>query len=1030
MKRKLISFLTAFFLFQFGMGSARAAWHSYNLTAWSSRDGAPTMIRTLAQTIDGYLWIGGGTGLYRFDGYRFEQVQPPIDEPQINDVTAIAPLPSGGLWITLFNGNCILLRHGHARLFPWPHQGWTVAPDPDGSLWLGTATGLAQFKDDRFQMLGATDGLPPAKHIDDVLVGDDRTVWALIGSELFWKQPGANVFRSTGLHFNGRNGGLTIGADGGPWVLDPAGGARQVERRANGSFAMGALRNRQISRIVSDRSAPPDRSKVGFATYDTDHIGQAIAVVTDFDAGAMQPGRWFLRRQPGIDALPTPEWLDRDGNIWLGLRWGLVRLRRANFRMLDFGRALISSSSGRASDGRGGHYFSSIVSVARSGKPGADLVLRHFRPMGKPGSDLADASRRYPFPADAIPATGFAGILPPTADGLTMWATSGIWTLKDGTISTVPLPLLHGRLHGLARDASGQLWTGLSRGGVLVRRDGQWHRKSDIPDLFKHDPAEARQDDLGRIFIDSPVHPNTLLMIDRGEQHFFEEKHGLAIGNLTTIKAIGDDDILTGSRGIARIRRGEVRTLPLERLGGLTDVSGIAQGPNGDVWLNSLQGAARIKEADWARAFDSPARSLRFALFDERNGLLGGAEYENFDPSIITIGNELWFLTSEGIGSVDPRHIFQNSTPSIPRVLSIFAEGRRYAPAPGVELPKGSSNFEIDFGARDLTAPERVRFFYKLAGVDSDWVAAGQRQQAFYTHIGPGSYRFHLRAENESGVPSAEIAPVNIMIPPTFVQSATFRIIIAITVLTLMILGLALWHRGLTRRLRTQIEERLRERERVARDLHDTLLQGFQGIVLRFQALAMGIAPQTGVPERINTILCDADGVMAEARSQVRDLRGGNGATDLTARFAAIAGERVTDIPVSIHTEGRVRELHPIVRNEIFRIGREATLNAISHSAASEILITLVYRSSFFAVDVSDDGIGIDHRLMTHGRDGHFGLATMRERAKQIGADLELTSPPGRGTHLTLRIPARIAYRRPPLLAIAWPWNRRASDAA
>jgi signal transduction histidine kinase len=279
-------------------------------------------------------------------------------------------------------------------------------------------------------------------------------------------------------------------------------------------------------------------------------------------------------------------------------------------------------------------------------------------------------------------------------------------------------------------------------------------------------------------------------------------------------------------------------------------------------------------------------------------------------------------------------------------------------------------------------------------------------------------------------VPSAEIAPVNIMIPPTFVQSATFRIIIAITVLTLMILGLALWHRGLTRRLRTQIEERLRERERVARDLHDTLLQGFQGIVLRFQALAMGIAPQTGVPERINTILCDADGVMAEARSQVRDLRGGNGATDLTARFAAIAGERVTDIPVSIHTEGRVRELHPIVRNEIFRIGREATLNAISHSAASEILITLVYRSSFFAVDVSDDGIGIDHRLMTHGRDGHFGLATMRERAKQIGADLELTSPPGRGTHLTLRIPARIAYRRPPLLAIAWPWNRRASDAA
>jgi len=306
-----------------------------------------------------------------------------------------------------------------------------------------------------------------------------------------------------------------------------------------------------------------------------------------------------------------------------------------------------------------------------------------------------------------------------------------------------------------------------------------------------------------------------------------------------------------------------------------------------------------------------------------------------------------------------------------------------------------------------------VRFRYKLEGDDPGWVDPGGRRQAFYTNLAPGEYRFRVIAANNDGVWNSTGATLAFSIPPTFLQTNWFMLLCVLAGAAALWLLYSLRLRQMTARLRGRLEERLAERERIARELHDTLLQGFQGLMLRFQAVAERIPPDHPARRFMEEALNRGDDVLIEGRDRVRNLRVGRDG-DLTQAFARVAAEAARDPTVQfrIVEEGTPVDLHPVVHDEVVKIVTEAILNAFTHSKAKSIDVGIVYQARRFSLKVRDDGVGIDADLLNSGREGHFGFTGMRERTQKISGELTVLSRPGAGTEIDLTIPASVAFRK------------------
>jgi signal transduction histidine kinase len=315
-----------------------------------------------------------------------------------------------------------------------------------------------------------------------------------------------------------------------------------------------------------------------------------------------------------------------------------------------------------------------------------------------------------------------------------------------------------------------------------------------------------------------------------------------------------------------------------------------------------------------------------------------------------------------------------------------------------------------------MTIPERVRFRFKLDGVDKDWQDAGTRRETTYTNLGPGSYRFQVIACNNDGVWNKAGAVSNFTIAPTFYQTSWFR---ASYVLAACLLAAAAYRfrvRQIATAMNARFNERLMERTRIARDLHDTLLQSFHGLMLRFQVLSE-LLPDGKAKVHLERTLEQADRAIAEGRDAVHDLRLSTITTnDLAEAVSAVANEFGGDNgPVfNLTVEGRIQELHRLIRDEIYRVAREALANVFKHAHARHIEVEIGYGPRVFRLRIRDDGEGIPPEILDNGRAGHFGLAGMRERAKQIGAGLTIWNRPGAGTELDLSLAGKIAYSTPP----------------
>jgi signal transduction histidine kinase len=325
-----------------------------------------------------------------------------------------------------------------------------------------------------------------------------------------------------------------------------------------------------------------------------------------------------------------------------------------------------------------------------------------------------------------------------------------------------------------------------------------------------------------------------------------------------------------------------------------------------------------------------------------------------------------------------------------------------------------TNSLQIEYSAGSLTIPERVRFRHKLDGLDSDWQDAGTRREALYTNLGPGRYTFRVAAANNDGVWNEAGASIAFTIPPAFYQTRWFYALCALGCLGLLAALYRARVRQIASQVRGRLEERLAERERIARELHDTLLQGMQGLIWRFQAAADRIPSGEPARQLLEQSLDRADKLLGESRDKVKDLRPAAGDAAELADALAAEGEQFAQLHPAefrVSAHGTRRSLHPIVREEGFLIGREALGNAFAHARAARIEAEVTYDDTALHIRVRDNGQGIDTAVLNAGgRAGHFGLIGMRERAKKLGAQLEVWSKPGNGTEVDLRVPAKVAY--------------------
>ena len=474
--------------------------------------------------------------------------------------------------------------------------------------------------------------------------------------------------------------------------------------------------------------------------------------------------------------------------------------------------------------------------------------------------------------------------------------------------------------------------------------------------------------------------------------------------------------------GLSRIEDGRVSTLTAK--GGLPcdAVHGLIEDETKSFWLYMGCGLVRIQRSELDAWFLDRNRRIKTTLFDLLDGVKSHAGTFNYAPRMASgKDGKVWFVPFDGVSYVDPGHLSSNPLPPPVRVEEVTANGITYDPAANgqLHLPPNIRDLSVRYTALSFVAPEKVRFRIKLEGQDTDWRELTDRHVQ-YTNLAPRSYRFRVLACNNSGVWNEGGATLGFSVDPAFYQANWF---LALCVLLLLAMLWAAWQwrvRQLRHQFEMTLDARVGERTRIAREIHDTLLQTFQGVLLRLQIVSQLIRerPNEAQQSLDNTMELAAQAI-TEGRDAVQGLRDSTVQSNDLARAVNALGEDLATAPAShgsplfrVTVEGESRELHPILRDEIYRIAAEALRNAFSHARARKIEVEIRYHDDQFRLRVRDDGRGIDPAvLLPQGRQGHYGLPGMRERAAEIGGKLAVWSELDAGTEVELTVPAARAYR-------------------
>jgi signal transduction histidine kinase len=445
------------------------------------------------------------------------------------------------------------------------------------------------------------------------------------------------------------------------------------------------------------------------------------------------------------------------------------------------------------------------------------------------------------------------------------------------------------------------------------------------------------------------------------------------------------------------------------------------------VWLMMPCGLVRVARSEldaWAIAADKTARTIRATVFDSSDGLRTLAVVGDYTPRAAeSPDGKLWFIAPDGVSVVDPRHVPFNNLPPPVHIEEITANRKPYDATNGMRLPALIRDLQIDYTALSLAAPEKVRFRYRLEGHDTEWQDAGTRRQAFYNDLPPRKYRFRVIACNNSGAWNEAGESLDFSIEPAYYQTTWFLVSCAAVFLAMLagLYRLRLWY--LVHQFNMRLDERVGERTRIARDLHDTLLQSFQGVLLKFHAVTYALPDRPAeARKKLESAIEEARQAIAEGRDAVQGLRSSTVPTEDLARAIGTLGEGLAASPdgrpsadFRVQVEGTTRKLAPLVRDEVYRIAGEAMRNAFRHAGASRIEVDIHYDNRQLMVRIRDNGKGIDAKVLDQGGSaGHHGLPGMHERAKLVGAKLAIWSELHSGTEIELTVPAPVAYAKQP----------------
>jgi signal transduction histidine kinase/ligand-binding sensor domain-containing protein len=957
-------------------------------TTWTAKDGAPPEIWALDQGPDGFLWLGTGSGLYRFDGISFERYRPAPGERLASiDITAVTVLAADEIWIGYSGGGISRLHDGHVTTFLetdgiWPGMVVQIVRDRDGVLWAVSHGGLARFDSGRWQRVGA-DWNIPGDIIVGLFVAGDGTLWLSTAGSVYFSRPGARRFEPTGAVTG--HATFTQTPDGRMWIADGLHGLRPLPNYPAGeSRSPWPLKASTATDILSVANYAIDRHGVIWGT-DRVHGG-----IFRFDPRQAKGQTHSLqssdvdrfRRADGLTSdRSIPILADREGNIWVGTNAGLNRFRDSEI-ITDKAKAFAYSVAATPQ----ATYISDSAWLYRAAP---NETARRFAPL-----------------IAASHTTLFA-----SGDGALWYYNHGfVHRVQNDRVTRLAMPdgVIDERIRAIAEDGEGTLWISWGRFGVYQLKDGAWTGKVDLGGLPAADVAGS--DPAGSVwfgFADSRVSRHSAT-----GTRVFSASDGLDVGDAEVIVAHDGAVWVGGEFGVARLDNDRFQSVGPDRVAPFSGISGIGRTADGDFLFNGLFGVVRMKADAVRRMFADPAYSPAYDLYDQADGLPGVAQQGWHSPTVVTgADGRIWLVSNTGVAFFAHK-AERNALPPPVTILSVTAKGIPYAIGQRLSLPKGTSSLAIAYTAASLAVPEKVRFRYLLEGLDPAWVDAGAHREAVYNNLGPGNYRFRVIAANEDDVWNMDGATLEVTIPPTFVQSWPFKLLCGTIAAGLLSLVYSMRLRVVSNRIRMRLTERMEERERIARELHDTLLQSVQTLTLRFQLVVDDLPRGAHARATLEEALDQADMVIAEGRDRVRDLRTRRDC-DVERTLAEIIKRQAFDpgVEITMTTTGAPRPLEPLVLDEATRIASEAIFNIWRHAGANRVAIDIGYGQNF-SLRLADDGVGIAREVAAKGhREGHFGLAGMRERARGLQGGFVVRALPEAGTEVVLTVPGHIAYK-------------------
>jgi signal transduction histidine kinase/ligand-binding sensor domain-containing protein len=970
--------------------------------AWKTGDGAPADIWALTQSPDGFLLLGTGSGVYRFDGVIFERIVTLNNSDlAFRNVTALMSLPSQELWIGYYAGGVSHLKDGVLTNFTQMDGvpgGWVTsfAQEKDGTLWVAAIEGLGRFANGRWETVSSSWNYS-GHSAHWVLLDRVGTLWVAGGDTVAFLRKGSRRFEDTEIR-GGYASTLTLAPDGTVWLAG--------ESLAPRPLAKGGI---LIAPPVASTKLNPTK-RLLFDTegviWATDALRGGIyrstELVRDPDSaaqGSLNKSEVFTESSGLTSDKAVPILEDREGNVWVGTSLGLDRFRATPFVFES--RVAANSRMGYsfAAEPDGTVWISSDNEVFRAHGPNLELVTHLPTRIRSAYRDLSGV--------------------------LWLGTEKGLFKLSKQEQEFVPLPpsspaIQYEYVHAISSDGEQGLWISVINRGLLRLRDGVWEVPASPLNLGSKAPTALWTDGAQRQWFG--YSDGTVLMREGANTRVYSSNDGLRVGPITLMRDSGSGMLVAGEWGLAQLHGNQFQTLSASRSDVLSGISGIIVDERNDIWLNGNRGVVHMTASDLADAFHKPQSELRYELYDVHDGLLGYAQQNEGASAIAGGDGRLWFATSHGVTWMDPAHRPRNQVAPDVVIRNLQVDGRNYPTAGVIELPRSAQSLRIDYTALSLVAPERVSFLYKLEGADDAWRYAKNDRSVRFANLRPGRYTFRVTASNNDGVWSKAGTSIRFVIPPAYYQTPGFLFALALFFVGLLWLLYYVRMRQITERQRQRIEQsmedRFSERTRIARDLHDTLLQSLQGSLLRYQ-VAHELLPEhpREAKQDLGKAIDQTVRAISDGRNAVQGLRSfkadTNDLADSIKTFVeelaldSSPGERVFHVGL----QGTPQPLQGAVLDEIYEIAAESLRNARHHSQATRIEVDLNYDYDQLRLRIRDNGIGIDPAYLDgQGATGHFGLRGMRERAELVGGRLAIWSAPSAGAEIELNIPAARAY--------------------